>query len=127
LSYSYPHGILEEVTVEQLVAAATEQRRRGQPERPVSLQAMDATLHTPQWEHLQYGDGEDPELIYQGRLGPAGRRCLLFVFSTVLTWLAANGVSRFFIDGTFDIVPIFESCQQLLFIGCNYQDHVSAI
>ncbi|KAJ1529949.1 hypothetical protein ONE63_006677 [Megalurothrips usitatus] len=87
---------------------------------------MAATLESPMWEHLgRSGEGDEAgEPLYQGLVGPPGRRSVVLLLIPVLAWLAAHGVIEFFFDGTFDIVPVFENCCQLLAICANYQDHV---
>jgi len=40
-------------------------------------------------------------------VGPPGRRSVLFVFVDLMAWLMTV-VAEFFVDGTFDIIPIME-------------------
>ncbi|XP_052131064.1 uncharacterized protein LOC127751471 [Frankliniella occidentalis] len=61
--------------------------------------------------------------VYNGCVGPAHLRSLVFVFSDVLEWMSAT--AEVFIDGTIKVAKHLPAdCQQVLSVVTSWNDHV---
>lgn len=103
-----PEEVRERISVDNLVRTITATRRHQQPQLVYTVAEFAETLESNRYEHLGYaGLEEDSPRLFQGLVGPPGRRAALFVFREVLEWLS-HVTNIYFVDGTFDAVPYLE-------------------